>query len=146
MGLKSKEWFYKHCLREAKGYTAFAHLSWDLLEKGIGQKDSTRGHVTQAIGAVQQFLDDHAQHVQIIKDSSSTEPFDLRSHKKMHSDWCSWLAARSGTYGRPAFGYDFDTLKNYLTPNLGGARTGGGGGDDELKRVFRLVPEFSGRS
>ncbi len=146
MGLKSKEWFYKHCLREAKGYTAFAHLSWDLLEKGIGQKDSTRGQVTQAIGAVQQFLNDFPQHAQVVKAAPKTDPFDLRSHKKIHSDWCSWLSTHSGSYGNPRFRYDYDTLKGYLTQSLGGTRQGGGGGDDEFKRAFRLVAEFIGRA
>ncbi len=145
MGLKSKEWFYKHCLKEAKSYTALAHLSWDLLEKGIGQKDATRGHVTQAIGATQQFLVDYPQHVDAIRAASPTEPFDLKASKKINSDWCAWLAGKSGTYGRPAFGYDYDTLKGYLTPALGGVRKGGGGGDDELKRVLRTVADFLDR-
>jgi hypothetical protein len=146
MGLKSKEWFYKQCLREVKGYTAFAHLSWDLLEKGIGQKDSTRGHVTQAIGAVQQFLNEFPEYTQVVQNASKTDPFDLRSHERIHSNWCSWLAAHTGSYGNPRFGYDYDTLTSYLTPSLGGTRQGGGGGDDELKRVFRLVAEFVGRA
>ena len=40
MALKSKEWFFKQCLREAKEYTRLAHLAWDLLEKGVGQEDA----------------------------------------------------------------------------------------------------------
>jgi hypothetical protein len=55
------------------------------------------------------------------------------------------LATRSGTYGRASFGYNYDTLRGYLTPGAGGSRTGGGGGDDEFKRVLRLMAEFIGR-
>lgn len=146
MGLKSKEWFYKQCLREAKGYTPFAHLAWDLLEKGIGQKDATRGHVTQAIGAAQQFLADYPQYIDVVRSAPASEPFDPKSSKQMLADWRKWLSGKSGAYGRPAFGYDFDTLKGYLTPALGGSRTGGGGGDDELKRVIRLLVDVLDRS
>ena len=54
----------------------------------------------------------------------------------------AWLHAQTGEYGRRSFGYSYDTLKGILTPNLGGNRTGGGGGVDEFKRVIRLMPEF----
>ena len=46
MALKSKDWFYKQCLSEIKQHGRFCHLCWDILQKGIGQIDSTRGHVT----------------------------------------------------------------------------------------------------
>lgn len=52
MALKGKEWFFKQCLKESQNFTPFAHLAWDLLNKGVGQQDSTRGHVAQPIGAV----------------------------------------------------------------------------------------------
>ena len=145
MGLKSKEWFYKQCLYEVKRFSPYAHLCWDILEKGMGQKDSTRGHVTQAIGATQRFLDKHKKWKGSIRRANPTKPFDIAANPKMLNDWKSWLSAQSGTNGKKAFGYKYDTLKRILTPALGGRCRGGGGGNDELKRVFRLIVVFNGR-
>src|SRR5437867_5255948 len=77
MALKSKEWFYKQCLLEVKGWSRLAHLSWDILEKGIGQRDQTRGHVTQAIGAAQKFLEDYPQYIEDIRNTDPTRPFNI---------------------------------------------------------------------
>ena len=145
MALKGKEWFYKQCLREVKQYTSLAHLAWDILEKGIGQKDSTRGHVTQAIGATQEFLATFPDHVKTIRSADPTKPLDLPKHKSILKDWKQWFSKRNGKFGRASFGYNYDTLRGYLTPTLGGNRRGGGGGDDEYKRVMRLMAEFMGR-
>jgi hypothetical protein len=142
MALRSKEWFYKNCLKEVKGHTRFSHLCWDILEKGIGQKDSTRGHVTQAIGACQQFLSEYPYHVDVIRKSDATVPFDVSSHATVRKDLVQWLKQRSGAYGPKAFGYNYDTLRNILTPTLGGTRRGGGGGNDEFKRVLRVLAEW----
>ena len=147
MALKSKEWFYKQCLQEVKNWSPLAHLAWDILEKGIGQRDQTRGHVTQAIGAAQKFLEDHPQYAQDIRDADRTRPFNILAHRQIANRWRAWLrlSRRRRTYGRRAFGYDYRTLRGYLPPNLGGSRGHGGGGADELKRVLRLMAEFSGR-
>ena len=142
MALKSKEWFYKQCLRHVKLYSPLAHLCWDILEKGIGQKDSTRGHVTQAIGAAQGFLEEYPQYRVIVRSSDPTRPFDITSHHTMLRDLKAWLRAKSGRYGRSSFGYDYDTLKRILTRRLGGRTVSGGGGDDEFRRVLRLIVEF----
>jgi hypothetical protein len=53
MRLRSKEWFFKQCLLECDRHGPLHDLSWDILLKGMAQSDSTRGHVTQAIGGVQ---------------------------------------------------------------------------------------------
>jgi hypothetical protein len=58
------------------------------------------------------------------------------------ADWQAFLAAKHGPYGRPDFGYNYDTLKGYLTPQFGGHRAGGGGGNHELKLCLRLIAEF----
>lgn len=145
MALKSKEWFYKQCLREVKNWSPLAHLAWDILEKGIGQRDQTRGHVTQAIGATQKFLGDHPQYVPDICDADRTKPFHILAHPQIGNRWRAWLGRRRGPYGRRAFGYNYGTLRGYLPPNLGGARRRGGGGADELKRVLRLMAEFADR-
>lgn len=140
--LKSKEWFYKACLHEVKGHGRFCHLSWDILDKGIGQSDSTRGHVTQAIGVCQAFLGDHPGLLSTIQKADPTLPFDVRGSARVQRDLRNWLPAKNGVFGRASFGYNFDTFKNIVTPALGGIRRGGGGGDDEFKRVLRLMAEF----
>jgi hypothetical protein len=65
MALKSKEWFYKQCLNEIKNHTPNSHMAWVVVEKGVGQSDGTRRHVTQAVGVIQQFLEAHPQHILI---------------------------------------------------------------------------------
>lgn len=142
MALKSKEWFYKKCLEEVEKFSALTHLSWTILKKGVGQSDSTRGHANQAIGAVQGFLAEHPEHIATITAANPTVPFDLVNSRAILQDWRRWFRGQGGAYGRQAFGYNYDTLRGYLTPNLGGTRRGGGGGDDEFKRVFRLMAEF----
>lgn len=142
MALRSKEWFYKQCLRQVKEHGRFCHLCWDILEKGIGQTNSTRGHVTQAIGVCQEFLSAHPNLVATIQSADPTLSFDVSSNKRVRNALRTWLADREGTFGRESFGYSYDTFKNIVTPSLGGTRHGGGGGNDEFKRVLRLMAEF----
>lgn len=142
MALKSKEWFYKQCLSQVEGHTRLGHLCWDILKKGIGQNDGTRGHVTQAVGACQRFLAAHPALVPIIKSGDPTRPFDVSGDTKVSAALKKWLPGRTGTFGHVTYGYNYDTLKNILTPSLGGTRIGGGGGNDEFKRVLRLMAEF----
>lgn len=142
MAIKSKEWFYKQCLTEVGSHGRFCHLAWSVLEKGIGQSDSTRGHVTQAIGGAQRFLERHPQHVEVIRATDPTLPFDFRQHPDVQSDMQRWLRRQTGQFGKSSFGFNFDTLRGILTRSLGGHRSGGGGADDEFKRVIRLLAEF----
>lgn len=142
MALKSKEWFYKQCLKQVGQHTPLCHLCWDILKKGIGQSDSTRGHVTQAIGVAQEFLDAHPTLTTVIGAADKTLPFDVPNHAKVQKALKTWLAGQQGSFGRGSFGYNYDTFKNIVTPKLGGTRKGGGGGDDEFKRVLRLMVEF----
>ena len=142
MALKSKEWFYKQCLREIQQHGRFCHLCWDILEKGIGQTDGTRGHVTQAVGVSQKFLATHSNFVATIKAADPTQPFDVSHHPQIRDVLRTWLETRDGAFGRRSYGYSYDTFKNIVTASLGGTRRGGGGGDDEFKRVLRLMAEF----
>jgi hypothetical protein len=143
MSLKSKEWFYKLCLTEVGDFSTLSHMCWSVLKKGIGQEDQTRGQVTQAIGATQGFLEQFPNHRSTIRNSDPTKPFDIGNHNAILQDWLVWFAAqRRATYGSRSFGYNYHTLRGYLTPSLGGRRRGGGGGNDEFKRVLRLMAEF----
>lgn len=145
MPLKSKEWFYKQCLKEVKDYTPLAHLSWNILEKGVGQKDKARGHVTQAIGVCQEFLAAYPDLPARIETADPTVPFDPASDRDIRRSFTQWIAGQAGPFGRRSFGYSYDTFKNIVTRSLGGTRTGGGGGDDEFKRVLRLMAAFGNR-
>jgi hypothetical protein len=142
MALKSKEWFYKQCLLEVKEHGRFCHLCWDILEKGIGQTDSTRGHVTQAVGVSQKFLNARPNLIPLIRAADPTRPFNVSGNAQVRNALTAWLASRVGEFGKQSFGYSYDRFKNIVTPSLGGTRTGGGGGDDEFKRVLRLMAEF----
>ena len=142
MALKSKEWFYKQCLAEIKTLTPNSHMAWAVVEKGIGQSDGTRGHVTQAVGVAQQFLQTHPEHIENIRSTDPTKPYDVTSNPDLQNDLRTWIADQSGPLGRATYGYDYDKFKRNTTATLGGTRTGGGGADDEFKRVLRLMAEY----
>jgi hypothetical protein len=142
MALKSKEWFYKQCLSEVKDHARFSHLAWGILQKGIGQSDGTRGHVTQAIGVSQEFLLEFPTHISTIQCADPTMPFNVAAHGSLQNDLISWITGQSGNFGRGTYGYNYDTCKRNTTAALGGTRQGGGGADDEFKRVLRLMAEY----
>lgn len=141
--LRSKEWFYKQCLLQVGQHDRLCHLAWDILQKGVGQKDATRGHVTQAIGASQQFLIANPAAAETIRAADPTSPFNVRAHPRVRRALVEWLREQHDhEYGRASFGFNYGTLKNILTPSLGGRRHGGGGGDDEFKRVLRIMADL----
>jgi|SRR3569623_294113 len=142
MALRSKEWFFKKCLVEIRDYGRFSHLAWDVLQKGIGQSNGTRGHVTQAVGVSQEFLTAFPTHIALIKASDPTLPFDVAAHRLLQRNLIAWIANESGNFGRRTFGYSYDSFKRNTTATLGGTRGGGGGADDEFKRVLRLMAEY----
>ena len=144
--MKSKDWFYKQCLVEVRQYSPFAYLCWDILQKGIGQADATRGHVHHSIGAVQKFLARHRHFLERIRNSDRTRPYPIDDDEEMLDAWIEWFRDQAGEYGPHSSKYSFDTLRTYLTRHLGGRQTSGGGGNDEFKKVLRLTPEFLGRS
>jgi hypothetical protein len=149
MGLKSKESFYKHCILEVDRQTQFEDLCWDILLKGIAQVHSTRGHAIQAIGATQRFFESFPNHRVTIQ-NAPIAPFEIANHPTILNDWLRWLSPRTGPFSL-RFGYDYDTLRTYLTPALGGVpyqpgHPQGGRGDNEFKIVLRLMAEFYGRS
>jgi hypothetical protein len=69
-------------------------------------------------------------------------PFDVAAHAHLKLALKKWIAKKTGTFGRQSFGYNYKTFKRNTTATLGGTRTGGGGADDEFKRVLRLMAEF----
>jgi hypothetical protein len=143
MGIKGERWFLGKCYKEVTKLSELAYLANKALKLAFG-KENTQGHIKQAVGAVQAFLQKHGQYKSAIKSSSPLEPYNLANNTQACNDWKDFLQAQSGNYGPPRNKneYNWDVLKGYLTPKYGGTRTGGGGGDNEFEIVLRLVAEF----
>ena len=141
MGLRSPLWMLSQALAEERDRTRLSHLSGRALDLGLGKVDKTRGHLFQAAGAVQQFLAKYPKYVSTIAAASPLEGY--KPDGKMLKDWLSFIENSSGTFGHPRFGYNYDTLKGYLTPKYGGERLHGGGGDNEFEICLRLVAAFT---
>jgi hypothetical protein len=127
-------------LTEERNRTSLGHLSSRALDLGIRKTDSTRGHLFQAIGAVQQFLIAYPQHKATINTASKIDPY--KPTGQVLDDWKTFLKAHAGSYGNAKFGYNYNTLKGYLTKKYAGNRTGGGGGDNEFEISMRLCAAF----
>ena len=140
MALKGPLWLLGRALVEERNRTPLGHLSSRALDLGLRKTDSTRGHLFQAAGAVQRFLEAHPEHVGTIQAASPLEPY--KPAGQVLDDWRTFLAGHDGPYGRGNFGYNYDTLKGYLTPKYGGLRAGGGGGDNEFEICLRLSAAF----
>lgn len=140
MSLKSRNWFFGKCLIEERKRTKFTYLSAKALDLGFG-REHTQGHILQACGATQMFLNEFPRYKGIIHRGSPIEPYRIRGSALR--DWRVFLSHKHGSYGRVAFGYNWDNLKSYLTDRYGGNCSGGGGGDNELEIVLRLVVEFT---
>lgn len=140
MALKGPLWLLGRALVEERNRTPLGHLSARALDLGLRKTDSTRGHLFQAAGAAQKFLEAHPAHVSTIQAASPLDPY--KPTGQMLADWKSFLARHGGPHGQGKFGYNYDTLKGYLTPKYGGTRTGGGGGDNEFEICLRLCAAF----
>lgn len=140
MGLKNQNWFLGKCLTEERERTEFAYLSAKALTLGLIRRENTQGHISQACGATQMFLDRFPNHKRSINRESPIRPYKLNN--SMRRDWITFLSPKSGSYGRRDFGYSWDTLKFCLTRKYGGRVSGGGGGDNEFEIVLRLMVEF----
>ena len=99
--------------------------------------NNNSGKVKQAFYGVQRFLQEYPQHIQLVSALPQQEWFDV-SDSELANDWRNFLR----DYGQEVsehYAYSMPTLIRYLTPNSGGTRIGGGGGDNELKRVWPSV-------
>lgn len=118
-----------------------AYLAGRALDLGLQKTDLTRGHLFQAVGAAQQFFENHAA----IKARVAAAPVDDRPWHLAGTDlqdWRSWFTAKHGQYGRASFGYNYDTLRHVLSRKYGGRTTGGGGADNEFEIALRLVARY----
>lgn len=139
MGLKSRNWFLGKCLSEERGRTRLAYLGAKALDLGLTGNENTRSHILHACGATQMFFTTLPRYKVIIRQS----PTDIyKPEGDLLRAWLRFLSPKSGNYGQRDFGYSWDTLKSCLTRKYGGVCSGGGGGDNELEIVLRLMAEF----
>ncbi len=95
----------------------------------------------QAFGAAQSFLAKYPIHAATIRRAARTRPYALTG--RLLDDWLDFVDSKTGQNGRKSFGYNWNTLRGYLTPRYGGDRRRGGGGDNEFEIALRLVAEFA---
>ncbi len=140
MALKGPLSLMARCLEEERRRGKLTFLAAKALDLGLRRTDSTRGHIFQAVGAVQNFFQRYPEHRATVAAASPVHPYKPSGNPLR--DWKVFLRTHTGEYGRKSFGYDYDTLKGYLTSKYGGRRRGGGGGDNEFEITLRLVAEF----
>ena len=140
MALKSREWFLSCCYREVRRLGKLTYLANRALELGLIGTECTQGHILQACGAVQKFSEQYPSHKNTVRQASPFDPFALSG--PILKDWLDFFSQHAGQYGRRKFGYNWDTLRTYLTIKYGGRTTSGGGGDNEFEIVFRLMADF----
>lgn len=142
MALKSKEWFLGRCLDEERKASALGPLSRRALDLGLKRSAKTAGHILQACGATQLFLEAHPKVKREIVESSPLEPYPLHRQPALLKKWLEFFEAHSDRYGHTRYGYNWDTLETYLTQKYGGRHSGGGGGDSLFELVMRLMAQF----
>ncbi len=103
------------------------------IAKNLDRNNNT-GKVKQAFFGIQRFLQEYPVHRNRVATLADDEWFDV-SKDSMFEDWSRFLVDYSSEVN-PSYGYSIPTLVRYLTPTSGGSRVGGGGGDNELKRVW----------
>ena len=107
-----------------------------VIAKNIDQNNNT-GKVKHAFYGVQRFLQEYPQHTDYVGGLPESDWFDV-SHSSINNDWRRFLIDYQAEVSA-GYQYSIRTLVSYLTPTSGGRRTGGGGGDNELKRVWPSV-------
>ena len=141
MGLRSREWFFGECYKQVRNKTKLMVLADKALQLGF-KKEMTGGHILQVCGATQLFLKKYPEHKPAIRNSSPGKPYRLQG--QVLEDWLDFLESKSqkSAYGPKTFQYDWNSLRTYLTPKYGGNHKGGGGGNDKLEIVLRLMATF----
>ena len=100
------------------------------------------GHVRQSYCAIVRFLQESPQYVDGLAnglDSLAGQDDIFRPDDALIAHWIRHLDEHATEQGA---GWDYAVLRGVLPPNLGGTRTGGGGGSSTLKRMLPLVARF----
>ena len=98
--------------------------------------NNNTGKVKQAFFGVQRFLQEYPHHHMLIE-HLPIEWFDVMQ-SDLSSDWIQFLS-RFANEVSPSHQYSIPTLRGYLPKTQGGTLVGGGGGSNELKRVWPFV-------
>ena len=113
-------------------------LAEDVLRIATNQDgNNNTGKVKQAFFGVQRFLQEYPRHRSAVAALSVREWFDV-TQSGMAADWLRFL----NDFGQETsleYGYSLATLRGYLPVAYGGTLRGGGGGNNELKRVWPLA-------
>ena len=100
-------------------------------------RNNNTGKVKQAFFGIQRFLQEYPAYLDIVAALPDDGWFDVSEHS-MFQDWRRFLADYNSEVNSD-YRYSIPTLIRYLTPTSGGSLIGGGGGDNELKRVWPFV-------
>lgn len=108
--------------------------------RNVGGQNLT-GHFRQSYYAVHRFLEEYGDHVGSLSATlSSMNADDIHQPGgTLLDDWIRHLDDHATS--RTDL-YDYAVLRGILPPNLGGTRTGGGGGSSTLKRMLPLAARF----
>ena len=99
--------------------------------------NNNTGKVKQAFFGVQRFLQEYPHHRTTVERLSIRSWFDVKQSTLL-SDWRAFLSQFSNEVN-PGYEYSIPTLRGYLPVADGGTLRGGGGGSNELKRVWPYV-------
>ncbi len=107
--------------------------------------NNNSGKVKHAFYGIQRFLQEYPQHIHFIASLPEDEWFEVQE-SRINQDWRTFLRDYESEESS-GYMYSMRTLVvTYLTPASGGKRTGGGGGDNELKRVWPSVGRLMARA
>ena len=98
--------------------------------------NNNTGKVKQAFFGVQRFLQEYPEHRAMVE-RLPLQWFDV-AQSRLLPNWLSYLD-RFANEVNPDYGYSIPTLRGYLPVAYGGTLMGGGGGSNELKRVWPLA-------
>ena len=109
--------------------------------------NNNTGKVKQAYFGVQRFLQEYPSHSPFVE-NLPIEEFEVMQ-SNLSSDWTHFLD-QFASESNPSYEYSIATLRGYLPRNQGGDLVGGGGGSNQLKRVWpyagRAVRTFASRT
>lgn len=125
---------------ETNGWLPGARVLLDRLGNVDGQ--NLTGHVRQSYYAAVRFLYMFPGHIERLHgqlDLLRRAEDIFQPDDELVEDWIRHLDEHATDRGA---GWDYAVLRGILPPNLGGTRTGGGGGSSTLKRVLPLVARY----
>ena len=98
--------------------------------------NNNTGKVKQAFFGVQRFLQEYPEHYPLVE-NLPIRWFDVMG-SGLSSDWIQFLD-KFASEVNPSYEYSIPTLRGYLPKAQGGTLVGGGGGGNELKRIWSFV-------